>query len=386
MSAAGNSSVTQSSAAFRWTVGVGVSAVAALGLVLLFLLTQATGNRELYERNFTLLFWINVAVACLLLLVIGWIALRLIMRLRRGRFGSRLLVKLAAIFALVGLLPGMVIYVVSYQFVSRSIESWFDVEVEGALVAGLNLGRATLDTLAADLANKTRQAATQLSETPDALAGLALERMRDQLSASDVVLWSASGKLIASAGESRFLLQPERPSVQQLRSARSQRVTTQIEGLDEVMPGGNGELDTAGVSPPLAATAPPRIKAIAVVNNPNLNVLGQSRFLQVTAVLPATLVANAIAVQEANRQYQERALARGGLRKMYIGTLTLSLFLAVFGAVVLAVLLGNQLVKPLLLLADGVRQVARGDLTPKAALQGKDELGGLTRSFADMTQ
>ena len=71
---------------------------------------------------------------------------------------------------------------------------------------------------------------------------------------------------------------------------------------------------------------------------------------------------------------------------MYIGTLTLSLFLAVFGAVLLAVVLGNQLARPLLLLADGVRQVAAGDFTPKAVLQGKDELGGLTRSFADMTQ
>jgi nitrogen fixation/metabolism regulation signal transduction histidine kinase len=71
---------------------------------------------------------------------------------------------------------------------------------------------------------------------------------------------------------------------------------------------------------------------------------------------------------------------------MYIGTLTLSLFLAVFGAVLLAVLFGNQLARPLLVLADGVRQVAAGDLRPTAVLQGKDELGGLTRSFAVMTQ
>ena len=378
----------KSSPAFRWTVGVGAGVVVALGLVLLFLLTQATGNRELYERNYTLLFGLNVAVAALLVLVIGWIALRLVLRLRQGRFGSRLLVKLAAIFALVGLMPGLMIYVVSYQFVSRSIESWFDVEVEGALAAGLNLGRATLDTLAADLGTKTRQAATQLSEIPDAIVGLNIERLRDQLGASDVVLWSASGQLIASAGQSRYLIQPERPSLQQLRHARSQQVTTQIEGLDEMVPGGNGELgvDTS-VGPPVpgAATAA-RVKAIAVVNDPDLSVLGQSRFLQITTVLPASLVANAIAVQEANRQYQERALARGGLRKMYIGTLTLSLFLAVFGAVLLAVVLGNQLAKPLLLLAEGVKQVAQGDLTPKAALKGKDELGGLTRSFADMTQ
>ena len=71
---------------------------------------------------------------------------------------------------------------------------------------------------------------------------------------------------------------------------------------------------------------------------------------------------------------------------MYIGTLTLALFLAVFGAVVLAIVLGNQLAKPLLLLAQGMRDVARGDLRPKPALSSKDEIGGLTRSFAVMTQ
>jgi len=97
-------------------------------------------------------------------------------------------------------------------------------------------------------------------------------------------------------------------------------------------------------------------------------------------------VANAAAVQEANREYQERSLARGGLRRMYIGTLTLSLFLSVFGSVLLALLLGNQLARPLLVLAEGVREVAQGNLSPKAALQGRDELGGLTRSFALMTE
>lgn len=389
-------SSVKSSPAFRWTVGVGVGVMAALGLVLLFLLTQATGNRELYERNYVLLFALNVAVAGLLLLVIGWIVLRLVLRLRKGKFGSRLLVKLAAIFALVGLMPGMMIYVVSYQFVSRSIESWFDVKVEGALDAGLNLGRVTLDTLASELANKTRVAAAQLAQTPDATAGLALERLRDQLAVSDVVLWSASGQMIASAGDSRYSIKPERPPGQLLRNARTQRVATQIEGLDEVaLPGG----EVPGVEPApaaapgsaavVAAGAPitaPRIKALALVSSPGVGLFGENRFLQVTELLPASLVANAIAVQEANREYQERALARGGLRKMYIGTLTLSLFLAVFGAVLLAVVLGNQLARPLLVLAEGVKQVAQGDLTPKAALQGKDELGGLTRSFADMTQ
>ncbi|MFI5447647.1 ATP-binding protein [Polaromonas sp. UC242_47] len=397
MSLPGQSDVLKSSRAFRWTVGIGVGVIAALGLVLLFLLTQATGNRELYERNYVRLFALNVAVAVMLLLVIGWIGLRLILRLRKGKFGSRLLVKLAAIFALVGLLPGMMIYVVSYQFVSRSIESWFDVKVEGALDAGLNLGRVTLDTLASELANKTRVAAGQLSQTPDAMAGLALDRLREQLGVSDVVLWTASGQMIASAGSSRYAIKLERPPGQLLRNARAQRVATQIEGLDEIgVPGAEAASVDPGApaaaagsgasSPSTNINTAPRIKALALVSSPGVGLFGESRFLQVTELLPASLVANAIAVQEANREYQERALARGGLRKMYIGTLTLSLFLAVFGAVLLAVLLGNQLARPLLLLAEGVRQVAQGDLTPKAALQGKDELGGLTRSFADMTQ
>ena len=381
------------SKAFRWAVGVGAGVALALGLVLLFLLTQATNNREFYERNYALLFSLNVAVAAMLLLVIGWIAIRLVVRLRRGRFGSRLLVKLAAIFALVGLLPGLMIYVVSYQFVSRSIESWFDVEVEGALAAGLNLGRTTLDTLAADLGNRTRQAASQLAETSDARAALAVERLRDQLGAIDVVLWSASGQLIASAGESRFQLTPDKPSAQQLRAARTQRVVTQIDGLEDPLPvsaeSERGPRIAPGASRSQAAAlaaSGPRVRALAIVSNPNVSMLGESRFLQVTEALSAELVVNALAVQEANREYQERALARGGLRRMYIGTLTLSLFLAVFGAVLLAVLLGNQLAKPLLLLAEGVRQVALGDLTPKAVLQSRDELGGLTRSFAQMTQ
>jgi nitrogen fixation/metabolism regulation signal transduction histidine kinase len=361
----------RSTRAFRWAVGVGAAVIVAIGIVLFFLLAQATNNRELYERNYGRLFVINMIVAAMLFAVIVWVAVRLGSRLRRGKFGSRLLVKLAAIFALVGFVPGVLIYTVSYQFVSRSIESWFDVKVEGALDAGLTLGRATLDALANDLANKTRAAAVQLAETSDTSAPLALDRLREQLPANDVILWSGSGQLIASAGQSRFQLNPERPTPQQIRNVRAQRSLAIIEGLDEIGPG---------------AVNNARIKALAIVSQPGIGQLGEPRVLQVTQSLPPSLVANAIAVQEANREYQERALGREGLRRMYIGTLTLSLFLAVFGAVLLAVLFGNQLARPLLVLAAGVSEVAAGDLSPKPSLQSKDELGGLTRSFADMTQ
>ena len=61
-----------------------------------------------------------------------------------------------------GLVPGVLIYTVSYQFVSRSIESWFDVKVETALDAGLTLGKGTLQTMRSDLASRTRLAAERL--------------------------------------------------------------------------------------------------------------------------------------------------------------------------------------------------------------------------------
>ncbi|MDP3617637.1 MAG: PAS domain-containing sensor histidine kinase, partial [Rhodoferax sp.] len=218
-------------------MATGLAAMVAVGLVLLFLLTQATTNREMYERTYARLFVLNVVVAGLLLAVILWIAYRLIKRLRQGKFGSRLLVKLAAIFALAGFAPGVLIYVVSYQFVSRSIESWFDVKVEGALDAGLNLGRVTLETLSTELASKGRASALQMADTLDISAALSLERAREQLGASDLTLWSASGQLIAAAGKTRYQLNPERPNQQQFRNARVQRSVTWIEGLDDAVPG-----------------------------------------------------------------------------------------------------------------------------------------------------
>ncbi|VWX58379.1 Signal transduction histidine kinase involved in nitrogen fixation and metabolism regulation [Burkholderiales bacterium 8X] len=362
------------SRAVRWAIGVVAFLVSAIGLVLMFLLAQATNNRAFYEQNYARLFGINVVVATALVLIIGWVAFRLLRRLQQGKFGSRLLIKLAAIFALVGVVPGALVYLVSYQFVARSIESWFDVKVEGALDAGLNLGRATLDSLSDDLMNKTRIASAQLAEVPDTSSGLALERLRDQLDASNVVLWTASGQLIAGAGSSRFQLNPDRPTPQQFRQVRADRAIAHIEGLDEAA--------APGAAPPPAAS----VRALALVQRANFEFDAEPRFLQVTKPLPPAVVANALAVQEANREYQERALARQGLRRMYIGTLTLTLFLSVFGAVLLAVLFGTQLARPLLVLADGVRQVAAGDLRPTTVLQSKDELGGLTRSFAVMTQ
>jgi len=368
---------TWSSRAVRILLVLGAAVAVILGLVLLFLLTQATNNRELYERNYVRLFALNLVVAGLLLTVIVGAGLRLYWRLKQGRYGSQLLVKLAAIFAFVGFVPGLLIYGVSYQFVSRSIESWFDVKVESALSAGVSLGRASLDTLSSDWAKKTQVAAESMRDLDANALPIVVDRLREQLGADDVVAWSSGGKPMASAGASRFQLSPERPSANVLRRLKTEPAVALVEGLDELEAGaGNSAEPGAGA----------HIRAYALVPAAHMGLFAEPRILQLTVAMPRALVANALAVEVANREYQERALGRVGLQRMYIATLTLSLFLAVLGSIILAVVFGNQLARPLLVLAEGVREVTLGNLSPKAALSNKDELGGLTRAFADMTQ
>ena len=354
----------------RWGWGLALLIAAALGLVLAFVLSLLAQGPSRFERHFVWLFWLNTAVASLLLFVLAGAAIRLGYRFRQRKFGSRLLLKLAGIFALVGVLPGALIYTVSYQFVSRSIEAWFDTRVESALTAGLALGKDTLAALTSDLEAKTRTAADRLVERGP-IDTLALERLREQLGADEVSLLAADGKVRMTAGATPSL-GAERPAATLLHQVRTRRSASQIEGLEDDVGLGSG----SGA----------RMRALAALPSTSLSLTEEERLLMVVQPLPQALTGNALVVQAAYREYQQRALAREGLRRMYIGTLTLSLALSVFGAVLLAVVLGNQLARPLLMLAEGMRQVAEGDLGAKPVFASRDEIGGLTRSFADMTE
>nr|WP_295078212.1 ATP-binding protein [uncultured Roseateles sp.] len=364
------------SKAARWAWVISMVAVTGVCGVLAFLLSiGATSQRGFLERHSVWLFWVNAVVATVLVLVISGAAIRLALRVRSGKFGSRLLMKLAGIFALVGVVPGVLIYGVSYQFVNRSIDSWFDVRLASALDAGLNLGRGTLDELASDLAKKTREAADHLAERDANLPQpLALNRLREQMGLRTVALVGSNGQIILSAGGDTSVLSPERPSESMLRQARSSLAFSQLEGLEDEA---------------LALQGQAQIRALALLPSTDLRLgdsSGAERYLMMVRRIPPTVLRNALAVQAASSEYQQRALERDGLRRMYLGTLTLALVLAVFAALLLAVTLGNQLARPLLLLAEGVRQVARGDLSRKPMLSSRDELSGLTRSFADMTE
>ncbi|WP_374661338.1 ATP-binding protein [Inhella sp.] len=358
-------------ARWAWTLSL-LTVAGASGMLAYLLSIGATTPSGFFDRHQAWLYWVNLGAGLLLGLVVLGAALRLAWRVRRGRFGAQLLGKMALVFAVVAAGPGAFIYAVSYSFVERSIESWFDVRLASALEAGLNLGRATLDERVQDLAEQARQGAQQLAQ--EGSSALQLERLRERLGAERVALLGASGQVLSEVritdASPEPTLGPERVDAVLLRRASRDGVTARIDGLDE-------EATNTGQGV--------HIRALALLPATALSLAGGDRYLLVERAPPRSIVNNALAVQSANQAYQRRALERDGLRRMYLGTLTLVLVLAVFLALLLAIQLGNQLAKPLLLLADGMRQVAAGDLTRKPVMSSNDELGGLTRAFAEMT-
>ena len=117
-----------------------------LGAFLLYLLSNASANTAASGAYYTLLVTLNIVLAIFLVLVIGYQIWRISRQIRKRVVGSRFTLRLLTSFAMMALIPGLIVYLVSVNFLTRSIESWFNVKVEAALEGGLNLGRTALDT------------------------------------------------------------------------------------------------------------------------------------------------------------------------------------------------------------------------------------------------
>lgn len=360
-------------------------AAAAVVCILLFLLASASDNARLFDEYYSWILGANVGIAGALLILVCVLLIRLYSRYRRGLFGSRLMTKLVLLFAIIGILPGSVIYLVSVQFVSRSIESWFNVKVESALESGLNLGRVALDASLNDVKAKARVVAAELSEISDLALTSNLPRLLDQYKLQDAVVVSANGDLIASAGASPGHLTPELPAPSMLARARTMGAFGVIEGEPE-SPNSDTSVTTTETDDK-ALPALLRFRVVIAIRGDGslLSLRSQTRYLQILQPVPSQLAENAEALRVAYGEYQQRSLARSGLRKFYLVTLTLTLLLAIFAAIVSAFLLATDLARPLLLLAEGTKAVAEGNLSPRPIVASSDELGTLTQSFNMMT-
>ncbi|MBU3604475.1 ATP-binding protein [Polynucleobacter sp. AP-Kaivos-20-H2] len=358
------------------TIGV----IGAFALLLLVLLAIASSNTEFFDNYFIWLYAANVVIGICLTLVILILVAVIAVRWYRGHFGTRLIAKLAMIFALVGIVPGLILYGVSLQFVSRSIETWFDVKVETALNSGLELGRVTLRVAQEEILGEGNFIAEQIVQIPSGTSAeqvaATVMKIRNQFGIQEVDLFNMQRNLIFTSE-----LKPKKyfpaPSADVVAEAFSKKGMTFLDQI-EVEGGQRGY----------------RIRAIVpVIRKKSMhNKLDASKdaddkyFLQLVRYIPTPLAKNIFAVESAYSEYQEKALGRTGLRKMFVGTLTLTLFFAVFVAITLALMLGRQLARPLLMLLRGTQAVAQGDLSPKPELDTGDELGMLTRQFNVMTR
>nr|MBL8412144.1 HAMP domain-containing protein [Dechloromonas sp.] len=323
---------------------------------------STAADTVIFSRNYPLLIGLNIVLAVGMLALVGW-QLRSLWRDYQAQvFGARLKLRLMLMFGVIAVLPGALVYGVSVQFVTRSIESWFDVRVEKALESGLHLGRSALDSLLADLGDKARNMAAELSDIQETSRRSALLRLREEKGVQSAALFSVGGQLLSSATAELSSLLPDLPSQAQLKQARSSRVVSTVEG--------DGGKLYLRVLVPVSAR----------------DVFEEPRILQLTNPVPETLAHDADAVQGVYRDYQELQLARQGLTRIYALTLTLTVLVALFGAFALAYVMARRLAAPLYILAEGTQAVAQGDFSPRQAIYSGDELGVLTQSFNQMTR
>lgn len=335
---------------------------AILSAVLLYLLSNASTNTAASGEHYTILVTLNIVLAILLVSVILVQLWGLYRKIRERVVGSRFTLRLLASFALMALLPGLIVYLVSVNFLTRSIESWFNVKVESALEGGLNLGRTAIDILLADVKEKGEGMATALAFQPIDTHYSVLNDLREKSGIKEATLLSSQGRIlfVSSTNSDSFL--PELPNVSQLRQARI-RAYGNIEPI-----AGKGLY----------------LRVLVPVNMQDFS--GEMRILQLMQPVPLSLAATAEAVQDVYQDYQQLSYSRKALREVFFLTLTLVMMLAVLTAVAIAFVVSRRLSAPLTVLAEGTKAIASGDYSTVLPAHGKDELGVLVQSFNSMTQ
>lgn len=329
---------------------------------MLYLLASAGANTEFFERHYR---WLIVSIAIFLLLLIGVVGFllgRLRRRLKMGEFGSRLALRLLMVFSLMAILPGVLIYSISVQFLEKSIESWFDVKVDRALEGGLTLGQTVLDNLLEELQKKAQAAALALAE-PSSFPLTVLNQLLIQSQIQEATLFNQEGKVIAFTSLDDTVLFPGIPNTEAMRHIRMQKNYSAIETLaDNTL----------------------YLRVLVPVNV--LSAEEDIRVLQILQRVPPSIARNAEIIQAGFSDYQELMLSRQGLTRLYSATLTLALLLALFSALACAFLISEKLSAPLGLLAEGTRAVAQGDFSRRHQVHSTDEFGILTESFNLMTE
>jgi nitrogen fixation/metabolism regulation signal transduction histidine kinase len=334
-------------------------------LASLITLGKSTSNSASFESMHVWLVFLNAGAAVALLVVIGFNLTRLLLQRSRNVAGSRLTLRLVSTFGLLAIVPVVLVYYFSYQFISRGIDSWFDVRVESALSGAMDLSRAALDMRVKDLLVRTERMSRTLNLGDARQTSYQLDQLRRQNGASELTLIGGfNNRIIASSSAVPGTLLPDMPGAEVMLQVRA---GNEYVGLDPVAQGGL------------------HIRAVVPVTTAG-NAWWNRESLQALYPVGGEQSGLADQVQQAYAHYRELTVLRGPLKLMFNLTLLLVLLLSVLMAVWGAFVAARTLVAPIQALVEGTRAVARGDFTTRLPLPSKDEVGYLVSSFNEMTQ
>ncbi len=332
-----------------------------IGTALLYMLSSASANTDLFSRNYFLLLALAGTMALGLLVLVVYQFWQLRAKLRKQVYGAKLTLRLAVFFSLIAVLPGVLVYAVSVQFLGKSIESWFDVRVEKALEGGLNLARSTFKNGLDELSKKGQLAALILAKQEPLLHGKTLARFIDEGGIQEAAVYNNKGKRLFNAGKVHND-KIETPTLAMLQTAWKQGSYNTVESLPD---------DSLF----LRVLVPIR----------SANGKNSQQTIQFLQPVSKQLATDAETVQAVYGDYQQLSLSRLGLKRLYGITLTLSLLIVLLSAISAAFYLSARLSAPLAALAAGTRAVAKGDFSSNYPVQSRDELGALTGLFNQMT-
>jgi len=338
-----------------------ITAFAFVGIGLLILLAKSLANSDLISsESFRLLLIFNVIFIIGLVLLIGIQIYRLFRNIKKEIVGSKLTLRLVLSFGLMVIIPVSVVYFVSFNFLTKSIDSWFNVKVESALEGGLSLGQKTLDILMKDIELKSKSIAFSLGNTDENLRNNQLIDLREKFAIFQAIIIDNKNNIIAISSENSANI-PQLPPADDLIKAEGSfygRI------LDD-----NGKIFLKSLSP---------IKFKEDIT--------KKVYLELTQPIPLAISDLAISVESVYEEYQQLAYSRTSLKIIYSLTLTLVLLLAILSAVALSFVISRRFSSPIAQLAEATVAVAKGNFKKVIPDQGKkDELGMLVNSFNSMT-
>ena len=338
-----------------------ITVFAFVGIGLLILLAKSLANSDLISsESFRLLLIFNVIFIIGLVLLIGIQIYRLFRNIKKEIIGSKLTLRLVISFGLMVIIPVSVVYFVSFNFLTKSIDSWFNVKVESALEGGLSLGQKTLDILMKDIELKSKSIAFSLGNTDENLRNNQLIDLREKFAIFQAIIIDNKNNIIAISSENIANI-PQLPPTDDLIKAEGSFYGRIIDN--------NGKIFLKSLSP---------IKFKEDIT--------KKVYLELTQPIPLAISNLAISVESVYEEYQQLAYSRTSLKIIYSLTLTLVLLLAILSAVALSFVISRRFSSPIAQLAEATVAVAKGNFEKVIPDQGKkDELGMLVNSFNSMT-